>query len=29
MAGIFPSLMMVVALAVIFYLAWRAANKDK
>ncbi len=29
MAAILPSLLMILVVAVIFYLAWRDANKDK
>lgn len=29
MAAIFAPVMMIVILAVIFFLAWREANKDK
>ncbi len=29
MAAILPSLLMILVVAIIFYLAWRDANKDK
>lgn len=29
MAAILPSLLMILVVAAIFYLAWRDANKDK
>lgn len=29
MAAVFPPLMMIVLLGLIFYLAWREANKEK
>lgn len=29
MAAILPSLLMILAVGLIFYLAWRDANKDK
>ncbi len=29
MAAILPSLLMILVVAVIFYLAWRDANKDR
>ncbi len=29
MAAILPSLLMILVVAIIFYLAWRDANKDR